>query len=153
MAYKINLLEFPDQPTLIMRETHSVEQLPTFFGKAFGGVMAYLNELGEQPTGMPFGIYYNLDMSALDVEAGFPVGRSLPGKGDVRASVIPSGLFISTVHKGSYDSMEPAYDALSSWAKSNGYKPTSIAYEYYLNDPNDGVMAETEIRFPVLANK
>ena len=153
MAYKITILEFPDQPTLTMRETHPVEQLPTFFRKVFGGVVAYLNELGEQPSGMPFGIYYNLDMSALDVEAGFPVSGSLPGKGEVRVSVIPGGLFISTVHKGSYDSMEPAYDALSSWAKENDYKPTGVVYEYYLNDPNDGVMAETEIRFPVLANK
>ena len=112
MEYKIKILEEEDQPTLTMRETRSIEKLPEFFGKAFGGVMAYLQELGEEPTGMPFGAYYNLDMSALDVEAGFPVAKEIPGKGDVRASTIPAGTFISTVHIGSYDSMEPAYDAL-----------------------------------------
>ena len=46
MSYEIKLLELPDQPTLVMRST--------------------------MPVGMPFGAYYNLDMNALDVEAGFP---------------------------------------------------------------------------------
>ena len=77
MAYEIKLLELPNQPTLVMHDVLPVEKLPEFFGKAFGGIMAYLGELGEQPVGMPFGAYHNLDMTALDVEAGFPVARNL----------------------------------------------------------------------------
>ena len=151
MDYKIKILELEDQPTLSMRETQPVEKLPEFFGKAFGGVIAYLQELGEEPRGMPFGKYYNLDMNALDVEAGFPVTKVIPAKGEVNASSIPAGTFISTVHIGSYDSMEPAYDALKKWAKENGFETTGICYEYYLNDPSESpeIVAETEIRFPI----
>jgi len=151
MEFTINLLDLSEQPTLTLRETHPVEDLPAFFGKAYGAVMAYLQEAGEQPAGMPFGVYYNMDMSALDIEAGFPVGKSLPGNDIVKGSSIPAGHYISTVFKGAYREMKPAYDALELWAEENGWEPTGTAYEYYLNDPNEDevVVAETEIRFQV----
>jgi effector-binding domain-containing protein len=151
MEYKIKVLELDDQPTLTMRATSPVEKLQEFFGNAFGGVMAYLQELGEAPSGMPFGAYYNLDMTALDVEAGFPVAKVIEGKGEVNASTIPGGTYISTIYIGSYDSMEPVYAAMPKWAKENGFEISGIAYEYYLNDPTAGpdIVPETEIRFPV----
>ncbi len=92
-----------------------------------------------------------MDMSALDVEAGFPVSNVLPDKGEIKCIAIPGGKYISTVHSGAYDTVGPAYDALTEWAKQNNYEPTGVAYEYYLNDPNAGsnIVAETEIRFPL----
>jgi effector-binding domain-containing protein len=149
MSYEIKLMELPDQLALTMRTTLAVEKLPEFFGKAFGGIMAYLEEMKEYPSGMPFGAYYNLDMRALDVEAGFPVSKTLASKGEIKATVIPGGKYISTIHKGAYDTVQPAYDALAAWAKQHGYETTGVAYEYYLNDPNEdpSIVAETEIRF------
>jgi effector-binding domain-containing protein len=151
MTYEIKLLELPDQPTLGLRETHAVAELPQFFGKAYGAIMQYLGKIGEVPTGMPFAAYYNLDMQHLDVEAGFPVGRALEGQGEVKSSKIPGGKFVSTIHVGPYDGVEPAYNALNEWIKQHGYEPTGVAYEYYLNDPSEkpGVIPETEIRLPL----
>jgi effector-binding domain-containing protein len=151
MDHEIKIIELPAQPALVMREVTAVEKLPEFFGKAFGGVMAYLGELGEPPAGMPYGAYYNLDMSALDIEAGFPVAKKLPDKGEIKCVEIPAGKFVSTIHKGAYDTMEPAYAALAEWAKAHDLQPSGVAYEYYLNDPSEdpSIVAETEIRFPV----
>jgi len=39
-------MDLPDQPTLMLRETHTVEELPQFFGKAYGSIMQYLGEIG-----------------------------------------------------------------------------------------------------------
>lgn len=151
MSYKFKFLELTDQPTLIMKATTPVEKLPDFFGRAYGGIMAYLGELGENPSGMPFGAYFNLDMTALNVEAGFPVSKKIEGKGEIKAGLIPGGRFISTIHRGAYDSVEPAYEALKNWAKDNGFEPTGVAYEYYLNDPSQdpAIVPETEIRLPL----
>jgi len=151
MTYDIKLLDLPDQPALAMRAVMPVEKLPEFFGKAYGAIMARLTALGEYPAGMPFGAYYNLDMTALDVAAGFPVSKMIPDEGDLKCILIPAGKYVSTIHRGPYDSVAPAYDALTEWAKANGYEPTGIAYEYYLNDPSadPSVVAETEIRFPI----
>ena len=150
MNYEIKLLELPDQPTLVMRAIVSVGKLPEFFGKAYRGIMSYLGELGENHAGMPFDAYFNIDMNALDVEAGFPVARDIKGKGDIKAGIIPGGKFISTIHIEAYDSIKPAYYALAQWAKDNGYESTGVAYEYYLNDPTADpfIKPETEIRFP-----
>lgn len=151
MSYEIRLLELPDQPTLVMRSILPVGKLPEFFGKAYGGIMAYLSELGEYPSGMPFAAYYGLDMNALDIEAGFPVARELEGKGEIKPGVIPAGKYISTIHIGAYDAVQPAYDALVQWAKENGYETTGISYEYFLNDPSTdpSIEPETEIRYPL----
>ena len=151
MTYDIKVLELPDQPTLVMRTIVAVEKLPDFFGKAYGGIMKYLGKLGEAPAGMPFGAYFNMDMSALEVAAGFPVSKPIEGKGDILAETIPGGKFLSTVHEGPYDSVEPAYNAMSEYAKANGLEPTGVAYEYYLNDPSESpdVIPLTEIRYPL----
>jgi effector-binding domain-containing protein len=149
MKYKIRVFDLPEQPTLCMRTVTPVENLPEFFGKAFGGVMAHLTKIGEYPSGLPFGAYLNLDMTALEVEAGFPVARDLEGSGEILAGTIPAGKFVSTIHKGAYDSVKFAYDALIAWAKENGYEPSGVAYEYYLNDPGESsaIVPETEVRF------
>jgi len=151
MSYEIKLLDLPEQPALTMRTVTAVENLPQFFGKAYGAIMAYLSSLGENPAGMPFGAYYNLDMTALDVEAGFPVAKELPAQGEIQYTAIPAGKYVSTIHHGAYDSVTPAYDALNEWAQKNGYQPSGIAYEYYLNDPStgEGIIPETEIRLPL----
>ncbi len=148
MSYDIKMLDLSDQPTLGMRSIMPVEKLPEFFGKAYGGVMAYLGELGEYPSGMPFAAYHNLDMDALDIEAGFPVSKKFEGKGEIRAGTIPAGKFISTMHVGSYDSVKDAYYALIQWAKQKGFETTGISYEYYLNDPSSdpSIIPETEVR-------
>jgi effector-binding domain-containing protein len=151
MNYEIKLLDLSQQPTLSLRTISPVEKLPEFFGKAYSSIMAYLQELNEVPSGMPFATYYNLDMSALDIEAGFPVEKTLPAQGEILSTFIPAGKYITTVHTGPYDSMKPAYDALTKWAQANGYTPSGIAYEFYLNDPseNPDIVPLTEIRFPV----
>ena len=79
------------------------------------------------------------------------VSRKIKGPGEIKTGVITVGKFISTIHVGAYDSVKPAYDALAQWAKDNGYEPTGVTYEYYLNDPsaNPSIKPETEIRFPI----
>lgn len=149
MSYEIKLLELPDQPMLAIRSILPVGKLPEFFGKAYGGVMTYLEELGEYPAGMPFASYFNLDMNAMDVEAGFPVAKELEGKGEIKPGMIPGGKYLSTIHVGAYDTVKLAYDALVQWAKDNGYEASGVVYEYYLNDPSSdpSIKPETEVRF------
>ncbi len=113
--------------------------------------MSYMEKLGEAPDGMPFGAYDNLDISVLDLEAGFPVTKIPPGMGEIYAGLIPEGKFISTIHIGAYGTLAPAYDAPTILAAEHGFIPSGEAYEYFLNDPNEGPggIAETEIRFPL----
>ena len=135
MSYQCEFKEQPAQPVLSVRTTTSVHELPQVLGKTYGAIAQYLGELGEQPAGPPFAAYYNMDMQALDMEAGFPVSRALPGKVEIRAGEIPGGTLATVLHTGPYDQCRAAYEALTQYIKDNGREATGVAYEMYLNDP------------------
>lgn len=137
MPYDCQLLEQPFQPTLVVRARTPVANLPNLLGGAYGAVMQYLAEAQEPPAGPPFALYHNMDMADLDVEAGFPVARVLPGHGEVKASELPAGLAASCLHVGPYDKLSEAYAALGQWVQARGYEPTGVVYEVYLSDPGD----------------
>ena len=151
MEYTCNLHEQGPQPTLTIRTRASVKNLPRVMGEAYGAIAQYLGELGEQPAGPPFCAYYNTDLKDLDVEMGFAVDRELAGKGEIQAGELPVGMMASCLFTGPYVEMEPAYEALATWIEENGMQATGVAYEFYLNDPNEVPPEElkTQIVFPL----
>ena len=149
MSYQFEVKEQPAQKTLSIRTRAAVQDLPQVFENGYGAIAQYLEELGEQPIGPPFGAYYNMDMDDLDVELGFPVARSLPGKGAIEAGEIPAGRVATCLFIGPYSEMEPAYEALFKWMEENGHEGTGVSYELYLNDPRETAPAQTQIVFPL----
>ncbi|MFX1309969.1 MAG: GyrI-like domain-containing protein [Promethearchaeota archaeon] len=151
MDYTFKIKELKEQPTLTVRTRTPIENLPQEIGSSYGAIMQYLGDLGVEPVGMPFAIYYNLDMQDLDVEIGFPVPKQFKDKGMVKASKLPKGKVASCIHMGPYEEMKPTYDALTEWVQKKGYETTGIAIEYYYNDPNEVAPEEimTEIQLPL----
>ena len=151
MSYPCELKEQPAQPTLALRTRASVEQLGRVLGEAHGAIDRHMGELEEPCAGPPYAAYYNEDMQDLDIEIGFPVARELPGRGQIQAGEIPGGQVATCLHTGSYSDIEPAYQALGRWMAENGYEPTDVAYEIYLNDPKEVPPEElqTQIVFPL----
>ena len=62
MRYMCELEEKVTQPTLSVRTRTPVQNLPEVLGPAWGAIMRFLGELGEQPAGPPYVAYYNMDM-------------------------------------------------------------------------------------------
>jgi effector-binding domain-containing protein len=143
----------PAQPVLSIRTRTSVDKLPGLVGQSYAAIMGYLAELGEQPAGVPFAAYYNMDLQDLDTELGFPVAQELAGKGEIQPGMIPAGLAASCLYTGPYDQMGMAYEALTQWVKDNGCEATGISYEHYINSPMDCPPEElqTRIVFPLKA--
>jgi len=150
MAYHCQLKEQPAQTALSVRTHAAVEDLPAQFDKAYGAIMQYLGDLGEQPAGMPFAAYYNMDMQNLDIEIGFPVARNLASRGDIQASQFPGGKLASVMHVGPYDQLGAAYEALMQWVTEHGYEATGVTYELYYSGPETPPEEiRTEIVFPL----
>lgn len=151
MKRNIEVKALPKQTTLTIRTNTSVKSLPQVIGKIYEEIIEYLTELGEEPTGMPFVIYYNLDMTNLDVEIGFPVTKEYPDKDEIKTSKIPAEKVVSCVHKGPYKKMKPTYKAMHQWIKKEGYKTTGVAIEFYYNSPNEVSTKDllTEIQLPI----
>jgi effector-binding domain-containing protein len=146
-------VEQAEQPVLSVRTVIPVQDMPAALGKAFGEIFTHMGSMGEQPAGMPFVAYYNMDMKALDIEIGFPASHPLPGKDSVQPSTIPAGLTATCEYTGPYEELSEAYNDLTAWVEENGYQPTGVVYEYYLNGPEDAEPSgyKTRIVFPLKA--
>ncbi len=151
MEYRCELLDRPAQPTLVIRTRTPVQRLKQVVGQAYGAIMGYAGQLGLQPSGVPFVAYYNMDMEDLELEIGFPFDSKPAGKGEILAGEIPGGRAATCLHVGPYDQLGAAYEALQRWIQANGYLPTGVAYEFYLNDPQATPPAELQTRvvFPL----
>lgn len=131
------------QPTLSIRTKVLEKDLPAHVGKCYGKIISYLSELGEKPNGAPFIAYYNIDTNNLrgtgtwDMEVGFPVSKALPGKGEIKPSMILEGKTISCIYKGAYTGLGKAYSELTEWINKHDCRSMNISYEYYLNSPAD----------------
>ena len=150
MNIKFEIIDLVPDPLLVIRKVTSVNDLPQEIGKAYHQIAAYLNELGEQPAGVPFVAYYNLDMENLDVEMGFPVSRKLPACGEIKSSSLPIGPVVQTTFTGPYEEMAPVYEEMGQFVKDNGHETSGISIEYYLTGPD--IPAEeqvTRIVFPI----
>lgn len=134
---KIELVELKVQPVLSIRTRTTAEELPGLIGRSYHKIMDYLKELGEEAADAPFTAYFNLDMQDLDVEMGFPVAKPLPGKGEISQGELFAGKAVSCIHKGPYQEMEQPYTEMARWISENGHEPTGVAYEHYLNSPED----------------
>ena len=129
------ILQKREQPTLFIRANTKVENLPSLIGESYGKMEAYLKEMEEYLSEVPYVAYHNMDMHNLDVEIGFPVSKALAGMGEIQAGFIPAGKVVFCMYRGAYSEMEAVYDEMSTWIQNNNYKPVGIAYEHYYNGP------------------
>lgn len=131
----IEILYRNEQPTLSIRTRTKVENLPVLIGEGYDRMAAYLKDLGEFLSDVPYVAYHNMDMQNLDVEIGFPVSKALQGKNDIQAGSIPAGKVVFCMYRGPYAEMEPVYAEMTKWIDENGYRPVGTVYEYYCNGP------------------
>ncbi|MDD4238236.1 MAG: GyrI-like domain-containing protein [Desulfotomaculaceae bacterium] len=137
MKFQIELSEQEAQPVLSIRTRAAMENLPQVIGQAYGEIMQYMAELGEQPADAPFTAYYNLDMQDLDLEIGFPVAKPFPARGEIKSGEVPQGKYVSCMYKGAYSQMEEPYNEMFKWIADNGYAQKGVYYEFYYNSPNE----------------
>lgn len=84
----------------------------------------------------------------MDVEAAFPVAEAHP---DTRT--LPGGPYACTIHRGGYESVSGAYEAIGKWIGEHPeYEIAGPGFERYIKDENDGIPPEsyeTGVLFPV----
>jgi effector-binding domain-containing protein len=139
--------------TLSMRGPY--DQIPQAFSTLYG----WLEEVGHAPRGMPVAVYLNdpAEVAPGDAlwELWAPIedGAAEYGPDDRGLAIrrIPAMTIASTIHKGPYDQVRPAYQRLTSWMAEQGLHPCGPPMEAYLNDPGEAAPDEylTEIMMPV----
>jgi AraC family transcriptional regulator len=74
--------------------------------------------------------------SNLRSDAGFTLPGHTPCPDGLIEHRAPAGKYARTVHKGGYEGLPAAWQALKKeWLPANGYSKGSASYEIYVNDP------------------
>jgi effector-binding domain-containing protein len=129
------VVELVPQESAIVRETVPMDELPSFFSRAYQLTRASAASQGRQVVGPPFGIYFGMPSDTVDVAAGFPVDGPIEADGDVSPHQLPGGRAVELLHVGPYDSLQESYGRLSAWMGAQNLTPGEIMWESYLNEP------------------
>jgi AraC family transcriptional regulator len=131
----IEVVAAAEQQAAIIREQVPTAELPQFFGRAFGQIMAALQQQGVAPAAEPFALYFGMPGDTVDVAAGIPTAEAVAADGPVQPGVLPGGTVYRALHIGPYDSLESTYHALMEAMAADGARPAQLMWEHYLSDP------------------
>lgn len=133
------IIQVQAQPMLHV--TRSATMAPGDIARAtregFGEIGAFLNTTGIKPVGPPICVYRDWDGNTMKIDIGFPVSQSDAARtsGELMAGNTPAGKAFKAVHHGSYDGLKETYEAMETHIRDAGLKATGIAWEVYVNDP------------------
>ncbi len=151
--YQVTIKKVEPQRIASIREV-----LPTYgdVGPLFGEIYKYLAKKGVfKPSGHAIMLCHDGEYKEhdVDVEIAVPVNKNIPETDRVKVYEL-TGMeqAACTVHRGPYDTISQAYNALMAWCEANGYQITGPDRELYFTDPRkvkDPSENVTEIQFPV----
>jgi effector-binding domain-containing protein len=104
---------------------------------AFKSLNEYLDKQGIKPNGAALTIYTQTDDTGFSFEAAMPIAEAPanPPKGDIAVGQSPSGKALKFVHRGSYDSMDSTYEAITNYLDDKGLEAKDLFIEEYTTDP------------------
>jgi effector-binding domain-containing protein len=150
---EIERSEEPTRHVLVVRQRVPIDELPAFFGEAFGRCVEAAQSRGLEIGGVPFAWYFGQPTDSIEVAAGLPVdhpGTDLPD--GVIATERPGGEAAVAVHVGPYDTIEGTYRQVEEWVGEHELTPRDDMWEEYLTDPGlepDQSKWETRIVIPL----
>lgn len=100
-------------------------------------VSAYLQKQNLTPSGPATTIYTSTDDNGFTFRAGYPVAQapSPAPTGDLAVGQTPAGKALKYVHRGSYDSMDATYEAITNQLDDKNLDAQDQFVEVYVTDP------------------
>jgi len=125
------------RPMIVMRGNATWDTAFDTLVDAFEAVQAYMNKQGIKPSGSPIAIYTSADDTGFHFEAGYPVAEAPKNAptGDLGAIQCPEGRTLKYVHRGSYDTMDTTYEAITNHLDEKQLDAKDMFIEEYVTDP------------------
>lgn len=150
MSHEVVVKEVDPQIVSSHRTATTYQQVFTAIPEGFGTVLGRLQEHNVEPHGVPFTIFHR----APDAENPGEVEMCIPVAANAKLDEtreIPGGPVAAVIHKGPYDEMGSAYEALATWITEHGHEIMGPTREIYMNHPDDVAPTEllTELQWPI----
>jgi effector-binding domain-containing protein len=103
----------------------------------FKTVKAYMDKAGIKPSGPPITVYTATDDTSFSFQAAIPIAEvpADPPKGDIAVGKSPTGKALKFTHRGSYDSMDTTYEAITNFLDEKQLDAKDLFIEEYQTDP------------------
>jgi effector-binding domain-containing protein len=104
---------------------------------AFKSVSAALDAQGIKPDGPMMAIYTATDDTGFQFWAAVPVAQAptQPLGGNIKVGTSPVGKALKFVHRGSYESMDISYEAITNYLDDRLLEAQDLFIEQYVKDP------------------
>jgi effector-binding domain-containing protein len=154
MPYEVSIKQVEPRRVAGHRLHTKLETIGVDIGTGFGVLMQALGMAQAAPAGAPFIIYHDVidEQTHGDIELCVPVPAGMSGPdGPVEWKDLDGGTVASTIHRGPYDQIGPAYHTVSGWIQDHGHQTIGAPREIYLNDPQQVAEEDilTEVQWPI----
>jgi effector-binding domain-containing protein len=104
---------------------------------AFKSVYALIERQGLTRAGSSMTIYTQADDTGFSYQAAVPLAEAPkdPPKGDIAVGQSPGGKALKFIHRGSYDSMDNTYEAITNYLDEKRLEAADSFIEEYETDP------------------
>jgi len=154
MIYTIETKTLQPQSMVSIRARTIPNQISETLGHIFGEIQSYLIQQGIKPAGPPFALYHTYEEDCVDLEAGLPVSEPVTSieSGRMVARELPGGQVATTWHRGPYETLMQAHQAIEEWTKEHNRFSAGAPWEVYWTDPGeepDSSQWKTEVFRPL----
>ena len=152
MSYEIERKDLPEIPFIFQRRRITAAEIPDALAQMFGAVYQFATSRGLEFAGPPTARYPEMSPGGMTLEAGMPIAEAVEGDGEVQCGVLQGGANAVTIHKGPYDDLHLAHEAMEKWIATEGATPGGPPCEMYVTDPGevpDPAEWLTEVRWPL----
>jgi AraC family transcriptional regulator len=137
MSYEITKKTIAETPFLYMKKQVKPDEIATALASMLVPVFQYATANGIPFAGPPTARYVSFGPGMVTIEAGLPVVGSVDGEGEIMIGSLVGGEVVSTIHKGPYDTLNLAHEAVQAWMIGNGEEASGAPWESYITDPGE----------------
>ena len=146
MRYSVTETIAPAQPTVVIAETTTWNAFPRLWGKLLDEVWAAVR-LEDAIAPNRNVMLYKDDIP--NVEVGVEVAGPFQGAGRVISSSLPTGRVVMATHRGSYEDLGSAHEAVIAWCSGHGLERVGPRWEIYAHSREDSAEQEVEVHYLV----
>jgi len=148
MGYDVSVAVEPRRPIAAVAATTTWRQFPGQWRGMLDEVWACLRQ-AQVRGGSNVMRYRDLGDGTVAVEVGVEVSEAPPVTGAVVISALPAGPAAQTTHRGPYEELDAAHQAVRRWCASAGREITGERWEVYGDWHEDPAQLQTRVVYPL----
>jgi effector-binding domain-containing protein len=127
----------PAKTTVFVKGSGSWDKAFETISASFRKLKTYVDKEGLKTDGLPMTIFTATDDTGFTYQAAIPIVEAPknPPRGDIAVGQSPSGQALRFLHRGSYDSLDNTYEAITNYLDDKRIEAQDLFIEEYVTDP------------------